>query len=141
MSKRSNKYRRRFFPDYIQSWLRVIKCCSYCGTMNASEWTVEHVVPRSLNGYKGIRNVVIVCADCNDMRGSQTLKNFRRKIQGFWIEKVGIALLDDENISEPIRWLNPSIREILFIDFLKVGNWKQKALSTWENEGGSIIEE
>jgi len=43
--------------------------CFYCGSLR-EDWTLEHLIPRSLGGRNGIKNVFRCCGPCNSRRGS-----------------------------------------------------------------------
>ena len=48
-------------------------CCQYCGVrVPFSEYTLEHVVPRSRGGYTRWENAVVSCPRCNARKGNRT---------------------------------------------------------------------
>jgi 5-methylcytosine-specific restriction endonuclease McrA len=47
--------------------------CQYCGErVPRSEYTYDHVVPRSLGGRTSWENVVVACVPCNQRKGGRT---------------------------------------------------------------------
>src|SRR5271157_4981149 len=49
--------------------------CQYCGhTLNLSDFTLDHVVPRSQGGTSCWTNLVAACVRCNKRKDHQTLK-------------------------------------------------------------------
>ncbi len=74
---RLNRYISPPFKSYISfSKKNVLKrdnyTCQYCGVSKA-ELTIDHVIPRSLNGVSTWENVVTACRKCNLKKGSRTL--------------------------------------------------------------------
>lgn len=47
--------------------------CQYCGKTSTS-LTIDHVIPRRLNGQREWNNVVAACPACNHQKGGLTLK-------------------------------------------------------------------
>jgi len=55
--------------------------CQYCGGKYVrSELTIDHVIPRSLNGKSVWENVVCSCIDCNRKKGGKTPEQARMKL-------------------------------------------------------------
>lgn len=51
-------------------WVRQGGCCAYCDTpITFEETTVDHIVPKSKGGTKNLKNIVVVCARCNFLKG------------------------------------------------------------------------
>lgn len=50
--------------------------CQYCGTMNAP-MTIDHIIPRRLNGPHSWQNLVAACPSCNRRKGGKLLKEVR----------------------------------------------------------------
>lgn len=47
--------------------------CQYCGTtLKSSEWTYDHIIPRSRGGGSSWKNMVIACVDCNFFKANRT---------------------------------------------------------------------
>ena len=43
--------------------------CQYCGTTEANEFIIEHVIPASKNGVAKPYNLVVACQSCNVKKG------------------------------------------------------------------------
>lgn len=57
-------------------WLRDDGRCQYCErTINLSDATVDHVVPKSRGGQNAWENVALACSKCNQKKGSRLLEN------------------------------------------------------------------
>ena len=50
--------------------------CQYCGTM-AARMTIDHVIPRHLNGAHSWENLVAACPACNHKKGGKLLRESR----------------------------------------------------------------
>jgi len=49
--------------------------CQYCGhVLQTSEYTLDHVVPRSKGGVSSWLNLVLACVRCNKRKNNETLK-------------------------------------------------------------------
>lgn len=52
--------------------------CYYCGCgLDESNFTVDHIIPRSKGGDNGLNNMVPCCRTCNTAKGSKILSQFR----------------------------------------------------------------
>lgn len=58
--------------------------CIYCGRrLNyKTELTLEHFKPRKYGGTDRIGNLFPACFECNNLRGSLSIKSFKKKIAG-----------------------------------------------------------
>lgn len=77
-AKKARKSRRRMekFKDRVS--LRTNHCCFYCG-YTGDDWTMEHLIPRSLGGTRSVTNIVRACYSCNQRRGdSPKIREFMR---------------------------------------------------------------
>ena len=55
--------------------------CQYCGgKFTRSELTIDHVIPRSLNGKSVWENVVCSCIECNRKKGGRTPEQAKLKL-------------------------------------------------------------
>lgn len=55
--------------------------CQYCGkNFPKSEFTIDHVIPRSRGGRSIWENVVCACSKCNRKKGGQTPEQARMKL-------------------------------------------------------------
>ena len=50
--------------------------CQYCGT-KASHMTIDHIIPRRLNGSHSWENLVAACPSCNRRKGGKLLRESR----------------------------------------------------------------
>lgn len=51
--------------------------CQYCGEkLDATEATLEHIIPRSLGGNSSFDNLITACRYCNCYKANKTLKNY-----------------------------------------------------------------
>ena len=49
--------------------------CQYCQTkLNASQITVDHVLPKSLGGITSFTNCVVCCTTCNNKKANKTIQ-------------------------------------------------------------------
>ena len=56
--------------------------CYYCGCrLDIHDFHIEHVIPQSKGGKNTNGNCVPSCRDCNLMKGTLDLEEFRAKIQ------------------------------------------------------------
>jgi len=53
--------------------------CQYCGTTKGS-MTVDHLVPKTMNGSDNWYNLVCACARCNNRKGGRTLEQSGMKL-------------------------------------------------------------
>lgn len=68
--------------------------CAYCSIeleinepISSNFWSLEHIVPRSLNGSNKLENLTLVCLKCNLDRGNSPLTNEQianLKKFGYW---------------------------------------------------------
>lgn len=66
-----------FFAPFNREniWIRDQGRCAYCPRPLAlSEFTFDHVVPRSLGGGTDWENIVCACTDCNRRKAAKSLK-------------------------------------------------------------------
>lgn len=55
-------------------------CCIYCGiTLESTEVTYDHIVPRSLGGRNCVENYVIACEGCNSRKSNILVDDFIRE--------------------------------------------------------------
>lgn len=57
--------------------------CAYCGDP-FSKWkprTVEHVMPKSQGGIRSKKNKIIVCIQCNQLKGDMTINQFLQALK------------------------------------------------------------
>ncbi len=50
--------------------------CQYCGT-TTSHMTIDHIIPRRLNGPHSWENLVAACSSCNRRKGGKLLRESR----------------------------------------------------------------
>ena len=63
-------------------WLRDRGLCQYCGKeVCRSEFTYDHVLPRSQGGKTTWENIVVACHQCNQRKKNRTPKQARMKLQ------------------------------------------------------------
>lgn len=56
--------------------------CQYCGIKLApNECTVDHVIPKALDGKTKWTNVVCACKKCNNMKGDKLLSELKMKLR------------------------------------------------------------
>ena len=53
--------------------------CQYCGK-SMRDLTIDHVIPKHLNGEHSWSNVVTACSHCNHVKGGRTLKQANMKL-------------------------------------------------------------
>lgn len=44
------------------------RACRFCGS--SENLTIDHVIPKSIGGTNDLRNLQLLCADCNAAKGS-----------------------------------------------------------------------
>jgi hypothetical protein len=49
--------------------------CAYC-TNEATQWEVDHIIPRSRGGSNRVSNLALSCHECNSAKGDRTSKEF-----------------------------------------------------------------
>jgi len=63
-------------------YLRDKGCCQYCGNkVSKSDFTYDHVVPRSQGGKTVWTNVVIACLRCNQKKANRTPKQAKMTLR------------------------------------------------------------
>jgi 5-methylcytosine-specific restriction endonuclease McrA len=56
--------------------------CAYCGTkVSKSEYTYDHVTPKSRGGKTRWENIVVCCLDCNQNKGNRTPEQAGMKLR------------------------------------------------------------
>ncbi len=55
-------------------FLRDDGICQYCSKKIPTEWTLDHIVPRSLGGITEWKNCCLCCVNCNRKKANRTLK-------------------------------------------------------------------
>lgn len=80
--------------------------CAYCGKQlrHKSEWHMEHVVPKSAGGRKGIGNIVPACPRCNIAKGVRDPEQFRQHVPRKLISSLG-------PFSETLQWFDGLLPE------------------------------
>jgi 5-methylcytosine-specific restriction endonuclease McrA len=79
--------------------------CQYCGRrVPISEYTMDHVLPRSRGGVTSWENIVVSCARCNARKGDRTPAEARMSLQSVpvkpkWATPLGIRLGQRMNAS------------------------------------------
>lgn len=87
----------------IQLWKRYKGICYLCGkAVKLSDATRDHKVPKSLWGYNHIENLALAHKNCNHLRGSIPVEEFR----------VLLHQGDLEEIRRRNREINDSVKEI-----------------------------
>lgn len=56
--------------------------CRYCGAQQHTEYSVDHVIPKSQGGLSHIDNLVLSCKSCNSKKGKRTPKEAGMKFVG-----------------------------------------------------------
>jgi 5-methylcytosine-specific restriction endonuclease McrA len=70
--KQAQKYRRD-----LHKQLQVISACPYCGgILNDGNAHLDHIYPVSKGGKSTAKNLVFVCAQCNQDKSDLTLRAF-----------------------------------------------------------------
>lgn len=80
LSETDSRKGRPLFSREIRDhvYLRFDKHCSYCGvSITYRRMTIDHVLPRCRGGSDEIDNLYPSCYDCNDLKGFETLEEFR----------------------------------------------------------------
>lgn len=57
------------------------RLCYWCGTTEAEQWSIDHVVPLSKGGKHEYDNLVIACMPCNTLKGSKDPEDFAIEIK------------------------------------------------------------
>jgi hypothetical protein len=56
--------------------------CSYCGSRLDGTWHIDHMIPSSRGGGSGLSNLTPACAECNSVKSSMTISEYRA-----WLEQ------------------------------------------------------
>lgn len=79
--------------------------CQYCGSSTRT-LTIDHVVPRHLNGPHTWENVVTACSTCNHEKGGRTLEQSGMVLHKKPVEPSASALyLYNHYLSENEEWV------------------------------------
>jgi 5-methylcytosine-specific restriction endonuclease McrA len=79
--------------------------CQYCGT-TSGVLTIDHVVPRHLNGPHSWENVVTACAYCNHKKGGRTLEQSGLALKNLPKEPPSSAIyLYSHYLSDNSEWV------------------------------------
>lgn len=54
--------------------------CRYCGASLDSNYTVDHIVPKSKNGTDDLENLVLSCRSCNSRKSTKTIEEAGMKL-------------------------------------------------------------
>ncbi len=57
--------------------------CIFCGSKSKAELTIDHLLPRSLNGPDDEKNIIWLCQRCNSQKGS-------KRLYEYWTVKEGL---------------------------------------------------
>lgn len=61
-------------------WLRDRGCCQFCGEpVEMSEYTFDHVIPKSKGGKTVWENILACCSTCNGIKGDKPANHSGRK--------------------------------------------------------------
>jgi len=91
--------------------------CGYCGVeLGQSNFTIDHIIPKSKGGSDSADNRMPACRECNLSKGTKTLEEFRLwaswrslcKEQGFSIKQLE-WLLNNTDLQERYRWGCPPV--------------------------------
>lgn len=56
--------------------------CKYCSILlRWDNFTLDHIVSRSRGGSNDISNLVVCCFECNNKKGSKSLKDFLKELE------------------------------------------------------------
>lgn len=66
----------REYARTVRSKLELPNECPYCGCELGLDRHADHIYPLSKGGFSTIKNMVIVCSDCNKKKGAMTLNSF-----------------------------------------------------------------
>jgi len=76
---RFRKHTIRFSRENI--YIRDKYQCQYCASsMNASDLTYDHVIPKSMGGKTAWENIVTCCLPCNKKKGGRTPRQARMSL-------------------------------------------------------------
>lgn len=80
--------------------------CAYCGChLNATHFTIDHIIPKAYGGTNDISNLLPACHNCNKMKNDLSVESFRRAIAllnnkyqnwggEFYFEKCDTLIID-----------------------------------------------
>ena len=75
-------HRRRVRFNRHNVWLRDLGQCQYCGCKTRmSDFTYDHVIPRSKGGKTKWGNIVVACMDCNTKKANRTPAEAKMKLR------------------------------------------------------------
>jgi 5-methylcytosine-specific restriction endonuclease McrA len=67
----------------MRVWRRDEGRCRFCGvTLTRSEFTLDHLLPRSKGGPDWDINLVVSCSPCNNQKGDKTLEEAGMELIG-----------------------------------------------------------
>ena len=56
--------------------------CQFCGRqMQYADATIDHIVPRSRGGRHHLKNLQLLCKECNQEKGDRPMAEFRLAIE------------------------------------------------------------
>lgn len=90
--------------------------CQYCGH-KAADMTVDHIIPKRLNGATSWENLVCCCKKCNSKKGGKTaeqsgLRLFRKPTKPKYAPFISITKLAIYNRNEVWRDYLPYVAEL-----------------------------
>jgi 5-methylcytosine-specific restriction endonuclease McrA len=110
MFRKNIKFNRR------NIWLRDKGRCLYCGNkVSQSNFTFDHVIPRSKGGLTHWDNIVVSCHPCNQKKDSRTP------------EQAGMKLL-----------VKPARPKVLAGTYTPIFHWEDTMPSSWKDYLGSV---
>lgn len=76
--------------------------CAYCGIqLKAKGWHVDHVIPYAGGGPEDINNYFPACKECNSLKNSFSLEQFRKSIEEYH-KKAGVIISERFGILQVI---------------------------------------
>lgn len=67
---------------HLRNGLRTARRCWYCGVrITVDNRSIDHVVPKSLNGSNGRVNKVVACIPCNGRKAAMSVEQFRELLE------------------------------------------------------------
>ena len=107
-------------------WKKTHGYCSYCGTkFKPWEFCIEHMTPLSRGGTNEIENLVPSCIECNSIKGSKTLEEFRERVAEIKTECIHSKFC---NQFFEMYKRKMSVQDFGFIFFFELGRYEE---STW----------